>query len=153
MDGTYQPFENCLKLNEAQAFCDVSRTLSLYQPLTVFLGFPGKVADLETWLPLLPSVSCTCPHVICVKIVFPRSITLILFSIGIHSDLDLMLVVLTLQTVGADLGDLADRASKRPLASRRGIPPCPRRSSCGFGLLIGQKQVEGALQVTTWRPN
>lgn len=80
--------------------------MSLYQPLVVLLGFPGKVADLETWLPLVPSVSCPCPHVMCVKTVFPRSITLVFVSIGIRSDLDLMLVVLTLQTVGADLGGL-----------------------------------------------
>ena len=42
-----------------------------------FLGLPVKTAELETWLSVLPSVSCTCPHVMRIKVVFPGSITLI----------------------------------------------------------------------------
>lgn len=56
--------------------------------INCFLGFPVKTADLETWLSALPSVSYTCPHVMCIKIIFPGSIALIFFCIKIYSHLD-----------------------------------------------------------------
>lgn len=56
--------------------------------INCFSGFPVKTAELETWLSVLPSVSCTCPHVMCIKIVFPGIIALIFLSIGICSHLD-----------------------------------------------------------------
>lgn len=41
--------------------------------INCFLGFPVKAPEVQAWLLVLPSVSCTCPRVMCIKTVFPGS--------------------------------------------------------------------------------